>query len=472
MAVRPLEDDLPVQIGETVADKYRIERLIGSGGMGVVVEATHLQLLQRVAIKFVRADTLDESSAVRLLREARAAVALESEHVVRVLDVGTLPSGVAFLVMEYFDGETLAARLGRTKNMAIDEVVWVASQACKGLAEAHRRGIVHRDVKPANLFLARRADGVIVTKLLDFGIAKVSDPGMAVEAGLTSSDHALGTPRYMSPEQLTASARVDARTDVWSLGVVFFECLVGEPPFARGTSYEVGAHILASVAPRVSDKRPEVPPALVALVARCLERDASARYADASEVLSALEGSGIATRAIAQGPADARAIAGKDASATAVGLGVPAASLPATRVAPVVPAASVAPGRTAAMGVLPARVPAASDPSANRAPKPKRFELLLVAAVAILVVVVGAAMFFTRSRRPVEPSGPSALTAGVMTPDGTAEAPVAVVPSAGEPLSPGPSVGAPSPQRPPAHPSSAPRRVAPRPVITRPPNER
>jgi eukaryotic-like serine/threonine-protein kinase len=285
------DSDLPVACGEVVDGKYRVERLIGAGGMGCVVEATHLQLLQRVAMKFVLASEEGPDGAKRLVREARAAVALQSDHVARVLDVGTLPNGMPYLVMEYLEGKTLAGLLAGGARLAPEDARRVAIETCRALGEAHRRGIVHRDVKPANLFLAELEDGSTRVKVLDFGIAKVADPHMAVDPQLTGTEHTLGTPRYMAPEQLSATRDVDARADVWATGIVLYECLVGSNPFARGgTAFEIGARILVETAPRVSATLPNVPPDLDEIVARCLERDRTARFLDANELLTALEG--------------------------------------------------------------------------------------------------------------------------------------------------------------------------------------
>ncbi|HSO33137.1 MAG TPA: protein kinase [Labilithrix sp.] len=438
------DDGLPVPCGGIVADKYRVERLVGRGGMGCVVEATHLQLLQRVAIKFLLEDQSDAGTATRLLREARAAVALQSEHVARVMDIGTLPSGMPFLVMELLEGQTLASRLSGGRTLAVDEVVWMAMQACKALADAHRAGIIHRDVKPGNIFLAR-ADGRVVTKLLDFGIAKVKDPGIAVEEHLTSSEHTLGTPRYMSPEQLTASSSVDARSDVWSLGVVLYECLAGSTPFPRGTAFEIGAQILSGNVARIAAARPEVPPTVDAIIARCLERNAAARYADASEVIAALEHSGVTPRAIAIDPDREPPLL----APTRLGLGSAARSLPATRVAPL-----VAPG-TVVMPVAPAAVP---EPAA-RVPMRSTGVLLVVGAVALVALAGGIAV--ARQQKPVAAatmpaptSPPSELSVAAPTAPTTSAAPLAT-----------PDVPAPRS-------SGAARRPVARPPMTRPPNER
>lgn len=214
--------------GQVIDDKFEVERLLGRGGMGVVVQARHLELDQRVAIKLLKEGVLEGDEAVqRFTREARALAKLGGEHVVRVTDVGRLPQGTPYMVMEYLDGEDLSASLRRRGPLPPDEVADYLVQACAGLAEAHATGLVHRDLKPANLFLARRTDGTTQVKVLDFGIAK-SIGGTR----LTADFAVLGSPRYMSPEQLRAPRSVDARTDIWALGAIAFRLLTDKPPFA------------------------------------------------------------------------------------------------------------------------------------------------------------------------------------------------------------------------------------------------
>jgi eukaryotic-like serine/threonine-protein kinase len=282
---------MPYPPGTVLVGKYRIERLLGEGGMGWVVVATHLQLEQKVALKFMHTvHAADHPDAVgRFLREARAAARVQSEHVARVSDVGTLENGAPYLVMEYLEGQDLehllAARGSLPVEMAIDYVV----QACEGLAEAHAAGIVHRDLKPANLFLARRSDGSLRVKLLDFGISKLAAlPGAHSDVGMTSTQALMGSPLYMSPEQLRSAKNVDRRTDLWSMGIILFEALSGRSPFESDTLPGVCAMIMAEPAPSIRLLRPEIPVALEAVVMRCLEKDPSRRYADAAALAEAL----------------------------------------------------------------------------------------------------------------------------------------------------------------------------------------
>ncbi|HEV7558639.1 MAG TPA: serine/threonine-protein kinase, partial [Kofleriaceae bacterium] len=222
-----------VPIGSVFAGKYRVERILGQGGMGVVVQATHLQLNQPVAIKFLLPEVMRNEQVVqRFLREAQAAVRLRSEHVARVLDVGALDNGAPYMVLEYLDGMDLSA-LAR-HQLTIGQIVDLMLQACEGLAEAHAMGIVHRDIKPANFFITRGTDGVQLLKVLDFGISKaMQDP--STDNNLTATSMVMGTPAYMSPEQIKSARSVDLRSDIWSLGVVLYELFQGVQPFQADT---------------------------------------------------------------------------------------------------------------------------------------------------------------------------------------------------------------------------------------------
>jgi serine/threonine-protein kinase len=278
----------PVPIGGIVDGKYRVERILGMGGMGCVVQATHVQLLAPVAIKFVlESDAGDPDVSARFLREARAASALSSEHVARVTDVGTLPSGTPFMVMDYLEGETLEDRLEKG-TLSVDDIVQVLIQTCEALSEAHARGIVHRDIKPANLFLVARPTKSLFVKVLDFGISRVSDPRLAVREGLTGTAAIMGTPHFMAPEQMTSSKAADARADIWALGVTMYRALSGRYPFDAATLMELGSLVLSTDAPPLERVVPGIAPPLAAIVRRCLEREPARRYASAAELHAAL----------------------------------------------------------------------------------------------------------------------------------------------------------------------------------------
>jgi eukaryotic-like serine/threonine-protein kinase len=278
---------VPFPPGTVLAGKYRVEKLLGEGGMGWVVEAMHIHLEQRVALKFMHARNMVENpdAVARFLREARAAARIQSEHIARVFDVGTLDSGEPYLVMEYLEGQDLEGLLHDKGKLPVEQVVEYALQACEGLAEAHAKGIVHRDLKPANLFLARRTDGSVRVKLLDFGISKLAPQAGGLDVGMTSTQALMGSPLYMSPEQLRSSKNVDRRADLWSMGVILYEMLGGQAPFVADTLPEVCARIMAEPPPPLSMGSLT---AMESVVMRCLEKDPSKRFADAGALAAAL----------------------------------------------------------------------------------------------------------------------------------------------------------------------------------------
>src|SRR5262252_3026773 len=247
-----------VREGEVLVGKYRVDRILGRGGMGLVVAALHLQLEQAVALKLLLPGASSVPEAVgRFLREARAAARIQSEHVVRVTDVGTLDSGEPFMVMELLRGMDLSQVVHATGPLAVTTAVDYLLQACEGVAEAHKLGIVHRDLKPSNLFLAQRSDGSPLVKVLDFGISKAATAAGSV--ALTATAAFMGSPLYMSPEQVRSARDVDARTDIWSLGVVLHELLTGVPVYRAETASAVMAMIAADPPVPVRAVRPDVP---------------------------------------------------------------------------------------------------------------------------------------------------------------------------------------------------------------------
>ncbi len=273
---------------QLVAGKYRIVRELGRGGMGVVYEARHLDLDVRVALKVVLWQHAGSSEvAQRLVEEARSAVRVRSEHAVQVLDVGQLPSGSPFLVMEYVEGESLQDRLDARGRLPLDEVIDLVGQAALGLSAAHSKKVVHRDVKPDNLLLENRGDGAPLVKVVDFGLSKRLDTG-----GLKLTDPAMtmGSPQYMSPEQIMSSDSVDARADVWALGVVLYEAATGSVPFPATQLPELFKKVLHDEVIAPSALVPELPPEFDAVVLGCLERDRDRRFADAGQVFDALMG--------------------------------------------------------------------------------------------------------------------------------------------------------------------------------------
>jgi serine/threonine-protein kinase len=274
--------------GDVVAGKYRVERVLGAGGMAVVVAARHLQLDERVALKFLRPkDFPTQGDVDRFLREARAAVKIKGEHVTRVYDVGTLEDGAPYIVMEYLEGEDLAALLDRGGAMPVAQAVDFVLEVCEAIAEAHSLGIVHRDLKPANLFCVERPDGQLAIKVLDFGISKVITPDAEGHA-LTQTADLMGSPLYMSPEQMRDSKAVDSRTDIWSLGIILFQLVTGRLPFVGDRVTELAIKIATETTPRLRTFRADAPAALESIVVRCLEKDRSARFQSVGELAVAL----------------------------------------------------------------------------------------------------------------------------------------------------------------------------------------
>jgi serine/threonine protein kinase len=276
-------------VGTVMAEKYRIDRIVAEGGMGVVVAATHLQLQRSVAVKFLRGNLgtvdLHWDALARFSLEAKTVARLRSEYVAHVFDAGATDDGTPYMVMEFLEGVTLARSLETEGPLDVATAVEYTIQACEGLAEAHAHGIVHRDIKPYNLFLVERWPGWHAIKIVDFGISKVA----FAEVPNLVTGVIVGTPCYMSPEQLRSTATVDHRSDIWSLGATLHELLAGHAAFdASQTLPEIITAILEKPAPSLHKLRPEVPEKLAAIVTRCLAKDREARFQNAGEVAMAL----------------------------------------------------------------------------------------------------------------------------------------------------------------------------------------
>lgn len=273
--------------GQLLDGRYRIEDTLGEGGMGYVVRARHVELDQAVAIKLMRRG-VNPVWGKRFLREARAASRIESEHVARVYDVGRLEDGTPYMVMELLEGRDLGAILEEDGPLPVEQAIEVTRQACLALAAAHALGVVHRDVKPENLFLTERADGSICVKLLDFGVSKEATIASEAPSPLTNTQTVLGSPQFMSPEQLVNCREVDHRADLWSLGATLFELLTLEHAFPADTIAELYTKILRDQPQRLRDLLPQAPSGLEDVILRCLDKDRDRRFLDATALEAAL----------------------------------------------------------------------------------------------------------------------------------------------------------------------------------------
>ncbi|MGH7283834.1 MAG: serine/threonine protein kinase [Polyangiaceae bacterium] len=308
--------------GDVVSGKYRIESVIAEGGMGLVFEATHLQLEEKVAIKFLRIEYTGPQSkdlVERFVREAKTAAKIKSEHVARVHDVGSTDAGAPFIVMELLTGKDLDQLVTDHGALQIPQAVDYVLQACEALAEAHTLGIVHRDLKPANLFLLHRADGSPCVKVLDFGISKLSDAkGDTPKMGMTKTHAVMGSPRYMSPEQMRSSRDVDARADIWAIGIILYELLAGIVPFDGESMPQICAAILEQEPKSIRAVRPEIVVELEAIVTKCLAKNPDERFENVAHLARALSAFGSdEARASAERIARVLAMSGNDMTAVA-----------------------------------------------------------------------------------------------------------------------------------------------------------
>lgn len=263
--------------------KYRVDGIMAEGGMGLITKAYHVELEQPVVIKILLPSLVGNAAIVqRFLREAQAIVRLRGEHIARVLDVGKMPDGTPFMVMEYLDGADLSKVLGyygpQEPSVAADLII----QACEGLAEAHAQGIVHRDIKPSNFFVTKRPDGTTLLKILDFGI---SSAPVGVDSELTRTQSVIGTPAYMAPEQMRSARATDPRSDLWGLGVVLYQCLTGRRPWDAESYSELCLKVGMDPVPPIDRA---LPPGLEDIVRKCLEKSPDARYANAADLAWAL----------------------------------------------------------------------------------------------------------------------------------------------------------------------------------------
>jgi serine/threonine protein kinase len=275
-----LESNHALDVGQIIADRYRIVRPIGRGGMSIVVEAAHLQLGRRIALKLVPRKVTDATCGSRVVAEAQAAARLSSEHTVRVFDCG-MHGAFAYIVMELLSGHDLKEHLEAVGTLPVAEAVAMILQVCEAVAEAHAHGIVHADLKPSNLFVGRRPDGSRCMKVLDFGIAR--SVATEIESGFIA-----GSPGYAAPEQLVANETIDTRADIWALGVILYQMIMGELPFAsRGLDEALLSSLTKDPRPLRSPRGP-LPPGFADVVMRCLAKDREDRHANVGELVLAL----------------------------------------------------------------------------------------------------------------------------------------------------------------------------------------
>ena len=400
----------PVAEGEVLAGKYRIERVLGQGGMGVVVAAMHLQLNQRVAIKLLLAGATSEI-VERFLREARAAVRLKSEHVARVIDVGALPDGAPYMVMEYLEGSDLSGVVRGTGALSVHDAVEYLLHTCEAISEAHSIGIIHRDLKPANLFLTRAADGSSTVKVLDFGISKAAgaEGEEDAEMSLTKTSAVLGSPLYMSPEQMKSAKSADARSDIWSLGAILYELLTGCVPFNAMTFTELVLMVNMETPRSIATIRNDVPPELEAAVLRCLEKKPENRFANVAELAWALA---------PFAPVHAQVSADR-VGRTLEAVGLASAGQRSSR-----PTGSggIQPLATSSITAL------ASSAGAAEPPPRKRLVPILGAAAAIVVGAVAAFVVMQKHSEPPAAADPPRVAAIESAPSAPSAAPIAVAP--------------------------------------------
>jgi serine/threonine-protein kinase len=402
--------------------------------MGIVVAAHHLQLDEKVALKFLLPEALDNPDTVaRFDREARAAVKIKSEHVARVSDVGRLENGAPYIVMEYLEGIDLSAWLKQHGPMPVEQAAEFVLQASEAVAEAHALGIVHRDLKPSNLFCVRLADRSLSIKVLDFGISKMTVPGSS--ADMTRTSASIGSPYYMPPEQMRSAKGVDARSDVWSLGVILFELVAGRVPFTADSLPELVLTIAESAPRPLRETRPDVSVEFEQLVLHCLEKNAARRFQNVGELAAAL-GRFAPRQAVTSVEKIIRTLASAEGSL------VPSA-LAATQ-AP--PSAQRLPPSGAVPATAPSDVPARTGASwAGTATPPRMTRSKLILPAVLFATIGGAVLLFLIAGPAVmarlRPAAPAAAESAP-----TAEPSTSAAPSRSPPVtaSPTPPSAAPS----------------------------
>lgn len=280
---------MPLEVGQIVDGKYRVIRVIGEGGMGVVYEGENTRIHRRVAIKVLHPEFMADAEAVkRFEREAQAAGHIGNDHILEVLDLGSLPSGESFMVMEYLDGEPLTNRIRQYGRLSARAVCPIAEQVLTGLAAAHQVGIVHRDLKPDNIFILKEKAGRRdFVKIIDFGVSKFAPAG-AEGLRMTRTGTVMGTPYYMSPEQASGSSAADHRSDVYAVGVILYEAVTGKVPFDADSFNQLMFKIVLSDVPQPLAAAPDLDPAFASIVSKAMARDPNHRFQSCEEFQHAL----------------------------------------------------------------------------------------------------------------------------------------------------------------------------------------
>ncbi len=473
---------MSLQPGQILADKYRIVRPIGQGGMGAVFEGENLRIHRRVAIKTLHAQVAGKSDILqRFEREAQAAGRIGSDHIVEVLDMGDLPDGTRFMVMEFLDGTTLGDRIVKQGRIAPRDVVAPLTQLLDGLGAAHNAGIIHRDLKPANVFLlANRAGRPDFVKILDFGVSKFNVLN-SDEMSMTRTGAVMGTPYYMSPEQAKGTRAVDPRSDLYSVGVILYESITGQVPFNAETFNELIFKIALESPPPPEHFVPNLDPQFGALLRRAMAREPNERFQSAQEMKEALLAwaRDFDARVASGAPARTQmlpAVGGHAAQGPPPGGYAAGATVHAPLAAQIpLPVAAQRPdwqADPAQFGALPAAAP------------PKKSSAPLIVALGLALVAGAAAAWFFYGRTNVAEAGPkpsdNSQATATATAVVTAEAAKSTAPTADDPSSaPAPSSATPVDALPSAEPTTKPStqptavatvpRTAPRPTVTAPP---